>query len=153
NFNAQPATTGGFENAAFGIDAFRRVIRFPAPHLFQTGDAVWYDPKGNTSLVGGLNDSTVYYVRVLDPYTIQLFGSRADPMEGSVAIPAFPGTPSSSGVESDNKTIDTDKASGTFPTFTNGEAVTYQAQTPAQFTTGGVDVDYQTNSSGKIVKF
>src|SRR5262249_9356519 len=55
NFNAQTADTGGFENAAFGIDAFRRVIKFPTQHLFQTGDAVWYDPKGSPSLVGGLN--------------------------------------------------------------------------------------------------
>jgi hypothetical protein len=150
DFNAQAANTGGFENTAFGIDAGRRVIKFAAPDQFLTGDAVKYDPLGQPQ-VGGLSTSQTYYVRVLDPQTIQLFANQADATAGSVDIPASPvGT---SAVEGDNQTIDTTKALANGETFTNGEAVTYQAQAPAPFSSAGVDVDYQTNGSGNIVPY
>jgi hypothetical protein len=147
-FDAKMASTGGFENTAFGIDTGRRTIKFPTPHQLVTGDAVKYDNLGQSSI--GLDTSKTYYVRVLDPQTIQLFDMKADAIAGGVDIPVSPAA--ASAIEGDNQTVDTSKALATGETFTNGEAITYQAQAPVLFSTTRVDVAYQT-LAGIIIPF
>ena len=90
------------------------MIRFATPDQFQTGDAVKYDADGHTFISSAINETGTFYVRVLDPYTIQLFASRADALAA-----AKPFDPSAAGAVS-GKTI-------TLPGhgFTNGEAVNY----------------------------
>src|SRR5262249_13555708 len=147
-FSAQDADTGGFENRAVGVDVARHAIRFATPHLLRTGDAVYYDPRGNSS-VAGLDAATVYYVRALDPFTIQLFTVRNEAMAGSVDIPV---SGDGSAIEADNVTIDTTKATAAGETFQTGDLVTYQAQEPVAFNTGVVNVRYSTDIAGNIIK-
>jgi hypothetical protein len=70
-FGAAVADTGDLLNPQSGVDPLRDRIRFDAPHLFQTGDAVKYSPEGTASSIGGLNTSSTYYVQVIDAFTIK----------------------------------------------------------------------------------
>ena len=74
----RPANTGDLFNPQDGVDPNRAVIRFAAPDNFQTGDAVKYDANGNTFISSAINETSTYYVRVIDPYTIELFTTLAD---------------------------------------------------------------------------
>ena len=101
--------------------------------------------RQHASTVGGLDSSTIYYVRVIDPVTIQLFTSKADASAGAADIPL-------TAIENGN-IIDTSKITAHGSTFSTGDLVTYQAPVPVQFSTGTVNVSYQTDSHGNITKF
>ena len=136
-FSGVPANTGDLFNPQPGVDSGGDVIRFATPDNFQTGDAVKYDAEGNSFVSSAINQSSTFYVRVLDPYTIELFSTLADAM-----VPANQFDPSTPGAVSGH-TI-------TLPgsAFTSGEAVTYNAPAAAAFSSQGVDVDV--NSSHQI---
>ena len=104
-----------------------------------TGDPVHLDPMGNTP-VGGLNTSTTYYVRTIDPYTIALYTTLAAAMSPAVSV-------QSNTLPSGSTTIHANNS------FAPNEAVTYEAQPTVSFSTGSVDVSYQTNGSGNIVPY
>jgi len=136
-FSGAPANTGDLFNPQDGVDPNRAVIRFASPDNFQTGDAVKYDADGNTLISSSINETATYYVRVLDPYTIELFDTLAE-----AEAPAKQFDPSAPGAVS-GQTI-------TLPGhgFTDGEAVTYNSPAPASFSSGCVDVDL--NSTHEI---
>jgi hypothetical protein len=101
-----------------GVDPARDEIRFAAPHLFQTGDALHYDTNGGNSISTGMNTAGTYYVRVIDPYTIKLYPSYA---QATASFTSFdPANPAQF-----------DPVTGTFkflPSgFSEGTAVTYLA--------------------------
>ncbi len=133
-FSGAPANTGDLFNPQPGVNPNDGVIRFATPDNFQTGDAVKYDANGNTFVSSAINETGTYYVRVLDPYTIELFSTLAD-----AKAPASQLNPSAAGAVN-GSTI-------TLPgsTFTSGEAVTYDAPAPAAFSSKGVDVDLNGN--------
>ena len=95
------------------------MIRFASPDNFQTGDAVKYNALGNTLISSAINQTSTYYVRVIDPYTIELFDTLAE-----AKAPAKQFDPSAAGAVS-GQTI-------TLPGhgFTNGEAMTYYVAGP-----------------------
>ena len=134
-FNAQQADTSGYFSSAVGIDPTLDVIRFATPDGLETGDAVEYNPNGNTQLAG-LNTSSVYYVRTIDPYTIKLYNTYAEATATPTGV-----TPSD--VNTTNNTIDVSNS------FTNGETVTYEAPAPFEFQSSEVDVE--SNSNGSLV--
>lgn len=55
-------------------------ITFLSDHNFKTGDEVLYDPN-NYSNVTGLDENTLYYVRVVDSNTISLFKRYLDALK------------------------------------------------------------------------
>ncbi len=136
-FTGAPANTGAVFNPQNGVDPNRAVIRFASPDNFQTGDAVKYNAEGNALISSAINQTGAYYVRVIDPNTIELFSTLAE-----AEAPAKQFDPSAAGAVS-GPTI-------TLPGhgFTNGEAITYSAPAPAAFGSAGVDVDI--NSSHQI---
>ena len=114
-----------------GVDYARDVIRFATPDNFQTGDSVVYSPNLNGDI--GLTAGATYYVRVIDPYTIELYNTLA----GATAVGDSVTTPDVSG-----------NAINIANTFTDGEAVTYKAPAPIAFNTGAVNVSV--NSDGSL---
>ena len=134
-FNAQQADTSGYFSTAVGIDPTLDVIRFATPDGLETGDAVEYNPNGNTPLAG-LNTSSIYYVKAIDPYTIKLYNTYPEATATPTGV-----TPSN--VNTTNNTIDVSNS------FTNGENVTYDAPAPFEFQSGVVDVE--SNSDGSLV--
>ena len=126
-----------FNADSSGVSASGRTITFATPDLFLTGDPVHLDPMGNTP-VGGLSTSTTYYVRTLNANTIELYTSLSDAT--SSALSAQANTFSGTTVHANNS-------------FSPNEAVTYVAQPTVPFSTGLVDVSYQTDGSGNIVPF
>ena len=92
-----------------GIDSARDLVRFAIPHNFQMGDAVRYSANGHGNI--GLTEGTTYYVRVLDPFSIELYNNVADAMADASRFRQ--GDVSSNYINIANS-------------FANGQAVTYQ---------------------------
>jgi hypothetical protein len=128
---------GSTFDAGSGVNASSGTITFTTPHLFLTGDPVHLDPLGNTP-VGGLSTSTTYYVRKIDDYTIALYMTLSDATSSAVTVQS--NTVMGTTVNANNS-------------FTPNEAVTYAAQPTVTFSTGLVDVAYQTDSNGNIVPY
>ena len=139
-FGAAVADTGDLLNPQSGVDPLRDRIRFDAPHLFQTGDAVKYAPEGSASSIDGLNTSSTYYVQVIDDFTIKLFASKDDAMKPPTL---FDVSANPSGVTSDGYI----HLNG----FTEGEAVTYVAPPPTGFTSVNVNTDGTRETQANIV--
>jgi hypothetical protein len=133
-FNGASANTGDLFSPKAGVDPNRDVIRFGNPDNFQTGDAVKFDANGNPLISSSINQTSTYYVRTIDDFTIQLFPTKAE-----AVAPDKTFDPSAAGAVS-SSTI-------TLPGhgFTNGEAVTYDAPAPAPFSSGAVDVSVGSN--------
>jgi hypothetical protein len=115
-----------------GVDAARSMIRFAIPHNFQTGDSVLYSALGNGN-VGLTENSTDYFVRVIDPFTVELYASLADATSSATNVGA-------GGVNSVDHTI------GALSTFGDATAVTYRTPAPIAFSSGGINVDYHGDS-------
>ena len=128
---------GSIFNAGTGVSASGRTITFTTPDLFLTGDPVHLDAMGNTP-VGGLSTSTTYYVRTINANTIELYTSLADATSPAVSVQSNTVT---------GTTVDANNS------FTPNEAVSYQPQPAVPFSTGLVDVAYQTDASGNIVPY
>jgi hypothetical protein len=131
DFGTAEADTGDLLNPQSGVDPLRDRIRFEAPHLFKTGDAVKYSFLGTASLnAAALNTSSTYYVQVIDDFTIKLFASRDDAMKAPTRFDASanPGVVTSDGYIHLNG-------------FTDGEAVTYVAPPPTAFSGINVNTD------------
>ncbi len=107
-------------------DATTGTITFNTLHNLLNGQAVTFGIVGG-SAVAGLSVGTTYYVRVLDPHTIQLFTNAAQ-------ASAAPETFDASAVNSSTGTI-------TLPGhgFTENQAVTYYAPPAQPFTSDNVD--------------
>jgi Bacterial Ig-like domain/RTX calcium-binding nonapeptide repeat (4 copies) len=105
-----------------GIDTNRDLIRFASPHNFVTGDAVVLSGSGAIGAPSG----TTLYVRVLDPYTVALYTTKAAAMDAGISF---------NGSNVSSATIHAGN------TFTSGERVTYKAAPPLAFNGQGVDVD------------
>ena len=114
-----------------GIDTNRDVIRFASPHNFVSGDPVVLTGSG----VIGAPSGTTLYVRVLDPYTVALYATKAEALDNGIS---FSGSDVSGGKISAGNS------------FSSGERVTYKAAPPLTFNMDGVDVDPTdyTSSSG-----
>jgi hypothetical protein len=136
-FSGAPADTTSLFSPQSGVDPNRAVIRFSSPHEFQTGDAVTYNAHGNTLISSALNETGAFYVRVIDPYTVQLFSSLADAKAANQQFdPSAANAVAGSTITLSNHG------------FTDGEAVNYYAPAPAAFNSQGVNVDL--NSSHQI---
>src|SRR5262249_4887258 len=101
------------------------------PHNFVTGDAVILSGGGS---IGAPTGSTLY-VRVIDPYTVELYSSFADATEAAVT---FSGGDVGSGAISAGNS------------FSSGERVTYETPPGLTFNKASVDVDptdYSTSDS------
>ena len=130
-FNANSINSSVPFTTAGGVDYARDVIRFAIADNFKTGDSVVYSPNGNGDI--GLTAGATYYVRVIDPYTIELYDTLA-------GAKAAADTVSASDVSGNAINIAN--------SFTNGEAVTYKAPAPIAFNTGAVNVSI--NSDGSL---
>ena len=111
-------------------------ITFASPQYFQNGDAVQFAPDPG---VGGFNNTTTYYVRVIDSTHIKL---TTDPTQA--LIPLTPDATTGLIDDPSMQTFSPGKVSGQTINiansgFTNGELVTYHSVEPTQFTTGGVN--------------
>jgi hypothetical protein len=113
-----------------GVDSASGMIRFASKDNFVTGDSVVYSQNGNGNI--GLNSGTTYYVRVIDPYTIELYTNLAAATAPVTSV-------SSSDVSSNKITVSN--------SFSNNEAVTYEAPTPIAFNSGDVNVSVASNGS------
>ena len=121
-----------------GNDVSLDLITFASPHYFQNGDAVQFAPDPG---VGGINSTTTYYVRVIDPLHIKLATSQSQAL-----IPLTPDASTGLIDDPSMKTFSAGQVSGTQINinnsgFTNGEVVTYHSVAPTQFTTGGVNAN------------
>ena len=125
--------------ALSAIDPDRETIRFPSGHGYLSGDCVWYDPRGGTSIIKQGADAgcgsgsapvagaRAFYVRVVDATTIKLTTT----LDAANAV--------------DDATIAvTPSADGTTVTpasqLTVGEAVIYRAGVNVLFTNTHVNV-------------
>ena len=98
------------------------MIRFATPHKFANGDAVRYDHTDADPTIGIAEG--VYYVHVVDDFTVQLFASKSDAL--NVGTTSF-GTGS---VLPANRL---DLAG-----YANGDRVTYRDPTPVRFRSSDV---------------
>ncbi len=105
-----------------GVDPTRDMIRFAQPHNFLTGDQVVLSGSFG---VGGLAPGNIAYVRVVDPYRIQLYSTKT--AAEAAAITFAP-------------TVASGTSIGVTNSFTNNERVTYEAASPVSFDPGSVDV-------------
>ena len=117
-----------FDGAA--IDPATDTIAFQTPHNFQSGDAVEYEPAVGAPTIGGLTAGTVYFVRVLDGFHIKLETTFDRAVNPGTYLTTFNPT----GITGGN-TINVGNS------FTNGEAVTYEAPPSQTFDSKQVDVN------------
>lgn len=128
------------------VDPARETITFAGEHGFVSGDCVWYDARGSSSIIGSAGAATgacgaatppepgarAFYVRVLDATTIKLTTTRAAAVADSDAplvLTPVDGThvtvPAGSGLKA-------------------GDAVVYRAPVVLDFGSAVVDVALQT---------
>ena len=135
------------------VDPLRDVITFDAPHNFQNGDAVIYNPTGVSGLVkpgqsvvsgqtlyvrliqvdGVVNGSPVY-----DAFKLRL---TADPTQATKTDDQLLSTLTAGQIDSANDKLTMSSAGQ----FTSGQAVTYVAQGVKQFTGDFVDITVTTS--------
>ncbi len=103
-------------NPAVAVNGAANTIQFGYEHGFTPGERVIYNNGGDTS-IGGLVDGEVYYVRVVNPTTIQLARSEVEALErvDTVIDPATQ-------VDSDQETIDLGAPHG----LADGDAIVYR---------------------------
>jgi hypothetical protein len=113
-----------------GVDAPRDMIRFSSAHHLETGDAVVYDSRGNSSVVNGFSSPALLYVRKIDMLTIALFTTKS---AAESPVKHFD-------VPSDvSEAFDTIHVAGGHG-FSDGSRVTYRAPDPLGFKNNQVDV-------------
>ncbi|HKT57060.1 MAG TPA: hypothetical protein VJR25_09840, partial [Microbacterium sp.] len=105
---------------ASGVDTARGLLRFSGPHHFENGDALIYryDAAHGSSI--GLTNGGVYYVRVIDPYTVALYTTQADALQAAAVF--------------QTSAVSGNLISGT--SFTVGQKVTYRSAPASTFTHG-----------------
>ena len=139
-----------------GVDPLKETITFSSPHPYQNGDCVYYDPRGGTPILaagtaeanaGGPNPATtcsntttdtpgnvdkVFYVRVIDRFTIKLTNTSSDAPDRTIT-----------GVDSSHLFLDSVAGLGV------NSPIVYRAPSnmAGTFQSGGVDVLVE---SGKI---
>ncbi len=117
-----------------GVDPLRSMVRFAGPHHFENGDAVVYRTSGAT-ILPGVADGEVLYVRVIDPNTIELYRTAAEATAAALPLTG-PGAAPIAG----NQITD--------GTLADGARVTYQSAPPLPFTNVGVNVTV--DATGKV---
>ena len=113
-----------------GVDPNRNVIRFATPDNFATGDPVVLEGVG----IGAPTNKTLY-VRVIDPYTVALYETKAEATAAATTFGA--GAVEGSEIKAGN--------------FSPGERVSYESAPALTFNWEGVDVNpnnYETKESG-----
>ena len=126
-------------DAASDIDAATNTITFSTAHNLQTGDAIKYDGPDNISTIfadTALTEADIFYVRVIDNFTIKLASSLA---QAENELSSF--NPSTAiAPEDPNDTNSPSVITLAGHTFSDGDAVTYRAPNPQIFTTTLVDL-------------
>ena len=117
-----------------GVDPLRSMIRFAGPHHFENGDAVVYRTSGST-ILPGVADGTVLYVRVIDANTIELYTTAAAATQAAIPLTG-PGAAPIAANQITNSTL------------ADGTRVTYQSAPPLPFTNVGVNVTV--DGTGKV---
>ena len=117
-----------------GVDPLRSMVRFAGPHHFENGDAVVYRTSGST-ILPGVPDGTVLYVRVIDANTIELYTTAAAATSAAIALTG-PGAAPIAANQITNSTL------------ADGARVTYQSAPPLPFTNVGVNVTV--DGTGKV---
>tara|TARA_B100000745_G_scaffold255686_1_gene178407 strand:- start:10143 stop:22226 length:12084 start_codon:yes stop_codon:yes gene_type:complete len=67
------------------VSLSNNTIKFEKSHKFREGDEVIYSSEGETAL-GGLDDSNLYFVKVIDSVTISLHSTKEEGLEGTNPI-------------------------------------------------------------------
>ncbi|HET7128249.1 MAG TPA: hypothetical protein VFJ93_04150, partial [Gaiellaceae bacterium] len=120
-FGADSVKTG-----VMGIDANRSMIRFSTTHDLESGDAVIYRTSGS-SISNDFVNGAVLYVRVIDPYTIELYTSANQAL--ATATPDFFGAGSvcDPGSSCANQIVNGDASltTGTRVTYKNGDPIIF----------------------------
>ena len=116
---------------AANVSAANSTIDFAGGHAFKSGDEVVYDNGGGANTAGLLN-SGHYFVKVLDPNTVQLFATRA-------AALAAPVTFSATNVAASNSATPNRITLPDAQTLADGTIVTYRLL-PADFSDGLVGI-------------
>ena len=101
------------------------IVFAPGTHQFQTGDLVYYFTQGETP-VGGLVSGTRYRVFVVDEQRIKLQALAGATPSVNVGLGS---------IDLDDDVINVANS------FQNGDAVTYRAPAPYEFSSAGVDID------------
>ena len=110
------------------------MVRFAGPHHFENGDAVVYRTSGST-ILPGVADGTVLYVRVIDANTIELYTTAAAATAAAIALTGPGAAPIAANQITDS-------------TLADGARVTYQSAPPLPFTNVGVNVTV--DGTGKV---
>ncbi|MGH3049487.1 MAG: beta strand repeat-containing protein, partial [Gaiellaceae bacterium] len=114
------------------VDGSNDTITFSQPHNFVTGDAVQYVPGVGSTLVGGLNTSSTYYVVVVDDRTIRLVLNQNQITDPTAFYQQFlPSGVSGSAI--------TTAITGSG--FTDNGYYTYHAPTATSLTNAAVDIN------------
>ena len=77
-----------------GVDKNNETITFPEAHNLENGQILYYKNNGNTSLgigsaydtnniiTGTLSDGDPYFVRIVNPTTVQIYNNKSDALSG-----------------------------------------------------------------------
>ena len=122
------------KSGVFGIDANRSMVRFSTTHDLESGDAVIYRTTG-TSISNDFANGALLYVRVIDPYTIELYTSANQAL--STASPDLFGAGSvcDPGSSCANQIVNSDAS------LITGTRVTYKNADPIIFSGTDVNID------------
>ncbi|HEX4526566.1 MAG TPA: hypothetical protein VH108_07475, partial [Gaiellaceae bacterium] len=120
------------KSGILGIDANRSMVRFSTPHGLETGDAVIYRVEpGGGSISPDFNNGDLLYVRVIDPFTIELY---TQPNQTDASAAAFTFGSGSVCNPSCNQIVDGGA-------FADGDHVTYKNSDPMIFDRGAVNIN------------
>src|SRR4029077_11491418 len=135
-FHTGSVDAGQIPGSNEGVDSNRSMIRFPFAHNFHNGDPVILSdvPAANGQTpppygsIGPVKDSTTYYARVIDPFTIELYTSQSDATQSPTTF--HPANVSGNDIQVSNSFSN----SGNY-------RVTYESAPPLPFQKDGVDID------------
>jgi hypothetical protein len=124
NYGPSPAEFDGTADVSTGTE----VITLPTGHGFVTGDAIYYNRRGNTAL-GGVTDQTRYYLNVVTN-DVTLHVTKADAVAAANAVNITTTQTGTHALESANAAVvnSTNSAvtlfvsGGTFPSVRNSVA-------------------------------
>ena len=127
--------TAGFKGDVTGLDQANDYIIFQAPHPFVNGDHVRYNSNFNPEVPNLVNGNT-YYVKVIDPNTIQVYTDYGLQGQNLVNIAGTSGT-NNHFFETDSLAIDVDRFYLASHGLSTGDAVKVTAaDAPVGMTSG-----------------
>ena len=69
-------------NPDLDVNTSNNTVTFVNRHLFDNGESVYYKKASGFAAVGGLVDNSLYYLNVIDEYTIRFMSSYEDSVSG-----------------------------------------------------------------------